>query len=90
VICVYEAFIVLVAVAAFFSLKFLVPLTTHSAVHHHPTLAASTINWVFCLLAMASAITLWQMRRSSVLFLGARFGMDLVLFVAGLFTLFKQ
>ena len=80
VICVYEAFIVLGV-----SLKFLVPLATHAAVHHDPTLAASTINWVSCLLAMASAITLWHMHRSSVLFLGARFGMDLVFFVAGLF-----
>jgi hypothetical protein len=85
VICVYEAFIVLGAIVAFFSLKFLVPLTTHAAVHRGPTLAASAINWVSCLLAMAAAITLWQMRRSSVLFLGARFGMALVLFLVGLF-----
>jgi hypothetical protein len=85
VVCIYEASIVLLDVVGYFSLKFLVPLTTNAAVHYHPTLRAGLISWVSCLLALAAAITLWQMRRSAVVFLGARFGMDLVLFVVGLF-----
>jgi hypothetical protein len=84
VVCFYEIVIVVLEVIAYFFLRYFVPHTSHAEVYYHPTLRQNLASGLFCILALAGAVALWQMRRSSVIFLGARFAFNVVLYAVGL------
>lgn len=84
-ICIYEIFVVVLDVAAYLFLKYFIPHTTDGAVLYHPTLRQNLTSALFSVLAIAAAVALWQMRRSAVIFFGARFALNIGLFVIGFF-----
>ena len=51
----------------------------HSVFIYHTTLPGSAMSWVIFGLAMAGAVTLWQMRRAAFYLIATRFGLSLLL-----------
>lgn len=85
IIACWEVLIVSMAVAAHVAVRLIHhmhPATRHAAqapaVSTSPLHAAGLV--VTCVLALAAAIALWEMRRVAFILLAARFGVELVLF----------
>jgi hypothetical protein len=75
IICIYEAFIAILALAWYFLIGY---LNTYLAIHPHPNPLYSALSWSTYCVAAAAAIALWQMRRSAFYLVVARFGILLL------------
>ncbi|MGA7159060.1 MAG: hypothetical protein WBY53_19600 [Acidobacteriaceae bacterium] len=89
-VCIYEVFIVVFAIAAHYWLIYMTNLANqrypnHPFLHiHSPTLLQSTASWLSYILALAAAIALWRMLRAAFVLLASRFLISLIWFIVGL------
>lgn len=75
VVCIYEVIVAFVSlpIAWIYLFGFF-----HSAPLHHSILPQTMLQWVSCVLAIAGAIALWQMRRAAFFLLATRFALSLL------------
>ncbi len=87
IICIYEAFIVAFAAANPFLVRYLITNNANMARHYHSSpvfTLQSALGWLDYALAIAAAIALWQLRRSTFVLFLARFALELLLFLGRL------
>jgi hypothetical protein len=81
IICIYEGFIAVFALASPFLVRYLI--SSNESIARHPHSSAiftlhSALGWLGIALAVAAAVALWQMRRVAFVLLSTRFAISLV------------